>query len=381
MKKIKLIVFLLSFGLTITQAQINNGVMKFNEQRRPQKREIITIPDVNGFKVLKCDFHMHTVFSDGMVWPNMRLQEVQEEGLDAFSITDHVESHPHSNEIIPDNDRAYELLKNEAQKSNIILIKGAEISRITPPGHFNAIFTGNVADYITDKSHEKDREALLKPFHQGAFVFWNHPGWKPNIEESYEWNDFVNDLYKNKALQGIEVINKFGFHMKALDWGIDKGLTIMGSSDAHDLIKNYFDFNQYYIHRTMTLVFAKDRTEASMREALNAGRTVAWASKYLVGREEHVRNLFNVCVELMSSHYSEVTKDGQSINYYEIRNKSDLYFDLELRSGKATDKIILYPRSAQLISAESGQNSLTYEVMTTYVRSDKHLMVDLLLNK
>ncbi len=298
MRKFKLILSLLSFSLTIAHAQINDGVMRFDEQRSPQRSGIITIPDVNGYKVLKCDFHMHTVFSDGTVWPNIRLQEVWEEGLDAFSITDHIEGHPHSNEVITDNNRPYELLKSEAQKNNVILIKGAEISRLTPPGHFNAIFTGDLSDYITDRStNEKDREALLKASNQGAFVFWNHPGWRLNIEGSYEWIDFVNELYINKALHGIEVFNGFGFHMKALDWCIDKGLTVMGSSDSHNLIKNTYDIDHDFIHRTMTLVFAKDRTESSIREALLAGRTVAWAGKYLAGKQEHVHNLFDACVE------------------------------------------------------------------------------------
>ena len=375
-----MILVMLALSLTYIQAQINDGVMRFDEQRRPQKRRIITIPDVNGYKVLKCDFHMHTVFSDGTVWPNIRLQEVWEEGLDAFSITDHVESHAHSNEVIPDNNRAFELLKNDARKNNIILIKGAEMSRITPPGHFNAIFAGDISGYITDRgTNEKDMEALLKAKNQGAFVFWNHPGWKTNIEGSYEWIRFVDDLYKNKAIQGIEVINGFGFHMKALDWCIDKGLTVMGTSDSHSPIKDSYDFERDYIHRTMTLVFARERTEASVREALNAGRTVAWAGKYLAGKEEHIHNLFNASVELTSVHYTEVAKDGKSANYYEIKNNSDLYFELVLQSGKAPAKIILYPRSSQIVSAESGQSRLTYEVITTYVRSDKHLIVDLLL--
>jgi 3',5'-nucleoside bisphosphate phosphatase len=378
MKRLNLILPLLLLGLTIAQAQVSKGVMRFDEQRIQKKRETITIPDVNGYKVLKCDFHMHTVFSDGTVGPNIRLQEVWEEGLDAFSITDHVESHVHKNEVITDNNRAYELLISEAQKNNIILVKGAEISRKTPPGHFNAIFTGDLSGYITDRStNEKDREAVLKASNQDAFIFWNHPGWKTNIEGSYEWIDFVDDLYKNKALHGMEVINGFGFHMKALDWCIDKGLTIMGSSDSHNLVKSTYDVDRSYIHRTMTLVLAKERSEASIKEALIAGRTVAWASKYLAGKEEHVRSLFNACVDLMPSHYSEPIKDGTPTDYYEIKNKSDLYFDLELRNGKGTGKIILYPHSTQLISAESGQSSLTYEVITSYVRSDKHLVVDL----
>jgi len=344
------------------------------------QRKIVNLPDLPGYVTLKCDFHMHTVFSDGTVWPGIRLQEAWEEGLDAFSITDHVEYKPHKNEVISDNNDGYELIRNEAIKSNITLIKGTELTRNTPPGHINALFIGDASGYIETTSNEADKEAVLKAVSQGAFIFWNHPGWKTNIEGSYEWIDFVDELYKGKAIHGIEVFNGFGFHMKALDWCVDKGLTVIGSSDAHNLIKHTYDIDKDYVHRTMTLILAKDRSAESIREALNDGRTIAWASKFLAGKEENVRNLVNACVKIMPSHYSDGTRKNSGIvtNYYEIKNLSDLYFELELESGNTTNKkIILYPGSSQLVSAASGQNSLTYEVVTTFVRSDKHLVIDL----
>lgn len=377
MQKFNLILSVFLLLSTIARTQVNKGVMLFEEQRNSPKRTIITIPDVNGHKVLKCDFHMHTVFSDGTVWPNIRLQEAWGEGLDAIALTDHMEGHPHRNEVSTDNNLPHELIRNEATKNNIILIKGTEVTRQTPPGHFNAIFAGDVSGYVTDNStNEKDRDAVMKAASQNAFIFWNHPGWKPNIEGSYEWIPFVDDIYKNKALHGIEVFNGFGFHMKALDWCIDKGLTVMGNSDVHNLIKHTYDLEHDYMHRTMTLVFAGERSAESIREALEAGRTVAWAGKYLAGKEENVRNLFNACVVIGRSHYSEKLKTGVLMKYYEITNISDLYFELVLKSGKATNKIILFPGSSQLISAESGQSSLGYEVVTAFIRSDKHLVVE-----
>ena len=39
----------------------------------PTERTIV-FPDVPGFKVLKCDLHTHSVFSDGSVWPSIRVQ-------------------------------------------------------------------------------------------------------------------------------------------------------------------------------------------------------------------------------------------------------------------------------------------------------------------
>jgi hypothetical protein len=80
-------------------------------------------------------------------------------------------------------------------------------------------------------------------------------------------------------------------------------------------------------------------------------------------------------VELSPSHYTEVKANGNKTNWYEIRNNSDLYFELELKEGNGTRHVVLYPRAAQLISAPAGTTSLTYEVTSTYVRSDTHLSV------
>jgi hypothetical protein len=365
---------LISFTFLAQAQEISNGVMKLDELRKPAYREIINIPEVNGYQVLKCDFHTHTVFSDGLVWPNIRAQEAWEEGLDAMALTEHIEYHPHKDYVEVNHNRSHELIENLSKRNNVLLIKGTEITRQTPPGHFNAIFIGDASSYIEDNVSEKDWEAVMKAADQNAFIFWNHPGWKPNIEGSYEWLPFLEDLRKKNALHGIEVINGFGFHMKALDWCVDKGLTVMGTSDIHNLIGHDYDRSRKYVHRTMTLVMAKERTPESIREALDAGRTVAWASKYLAGKEENVKNLFNACVKLMPSHYSQ-EKNGVRTNFYEIQNKSDLYFELELTSGKGTQKITLCPMSSQLLSAEAGQQSLSYDVTNAYVRSDKFLNI------
>lgn len=125
----------------------------------------------------------------------------------------------------------------------------------------------------------------------------------------------------------------------------------------------------------MTLVLAKERNPQSLREALDAGRTVAWASKYLLGKEEHVRSLFEAAVAFAPSHYTEVKSNGKATHYHQITNKSDLYFELELTEGSGTRRIVLHPRSSQLISTPSDTGSLTYEVVTTYIRSDQHLSV------
>ncbi len=380
-RNLLLIGFLLIPILAFSQIREVQGMKYLDENKRPVFRGNVIIPNVGEYHVLKCDFHTHTVFSDGHVWPNVRNQEVWEEGLDSYAITDHVEYTPHKADVNVNHNRGYELLKESADKSNLILVKGTEITRNTPPGHFNAIYINDASGFIEDRAtNEHDKAAVMKAAEQDAFIFWNHPGWQPGIEGSYEWIPFVDDLYKNKALHGIEVVNGFGIHIKALDWCLDKGLTVMGTSDIHNLVAHDYDLSKDYVHRTMTLVMAKERSAESIREALDEGRTVAWASKYLLGKEENVRNLFYSCVELMPSHYTEVRNNGIKINHYEIRNNSDLYFELSLTDGSTNKNVTLYPRSTQLITANEEAASLTGEVVSTYVRSDQHLKVNFPLN-
>ena len=53
----------------------------------------IDLPSVDGFNAYTADLHMHTIYSDAQVTPEMRVYEAYLEGLDILAITDH-HSHP-----------------------------------------------------------------------------------------------------------------------------------------------------------------------------------------------------------------------------------------------------------------------------------------------
>lgn len=363
------------------QAQTDDGIMRLAEFAYPVKRQHVSIPEVNGFQVLKCDFHMHTVFTDGHVWPNVRVQEAWREGLDVISYTEHMEYNPHSADVKVDHNRSHDLAVNLANENNIRLIKGTEITRKTPPGHFNALFIKDANKLVSDNDSTLDQQAIDSAFEQNAFIFWNHPGWKVNkIPGSYEWIDFVEKMYQEKKLHGIEVVNGLGFHKKALDWALDRNLTIIGNTDIHNLVAHDYNIGQEGVHRTMTLVMARDKSAESIREALDAGRTVAWSSKYLFGKEENVRDLANACIEVTSSFYEKTNANTNNVTkYYEIKNNSDLYFELVLKEGNGTRRIVLYPESTQILTAPAGQTKLSYEIVSTFIRSDQHLQFDITL--
>jgi 3',5'-nucleoside bisphosphate phosphatase len=55
-------------------------VMHYNATAQV-KKDSIRLPDIPGYITLKCDFHMHTVFSDGHVWPSFRVNEAERESV------------------------------------------------------------------------------------------------------------------------------------------------------------------------------------------------------------------------------------------------------------------------------------------------------------
>jgi hypothetical protein len=104
------------------------------------QRKIVNLPDLPGYVTLKCDFHLHTVFSDGNVWPTVRVGEAFRDGLDAIAITDHIEYTPKEDYLPVDHNAAWEIAEKTARDFNLILVHGAEITRKMPPGHMNALF-------------------------------------------------------------------------------------------------------------------------------------------------------------------------------------------------------------------------------------------------
>lgn len=282
-----------------------------------QSRHIINIPDLPGYTTLKCDFHMHTVFSDGTVWPTERVKEAWFEGLDAISITDHIEYRPHSKDVVADHNRSFDIAEPLARQMDIILIKGAEITRSMPPGHLNALFITN-----TNLLDRQDvNEALKEARAQGAFIFWNHPGWKKQQPETTKWWPEHTSYLKNDLLHGIEVYNSTEFYPEAIDWANQKKLTVLCNSDVHG------PMNTNGGHRPITLVFAKSRTAGGIKEALFAGRTLAYFGNTLVGKTEFLEPLFFNSLEY-TSEALEIKNEESKIVY--IRNNSDIDYELEL---------------------------------------------------
>ncbi len=282
----------------------------------------IYFPDIQGFVTVKADLHIHTVFSDGSVWPNIRIEEALRDSLDIVSMTEHIEYQPHKKDIPnPDLNRSFEVAQQAARPyPSLLVVNGTEITRALPPGHNNAIFIEDANKLKIEDPMEVFREANR----QGAFVFWNHPNWIAQQRDGIATiSDMQKQLVKEGLLHGIEVINDLTYSAEALQIALDYNLTIMGTSDVHGLV----DW-QYKVpeggHRPITLVFAKEKTPESIKEALKAGRTVAWFENLLVGRNEYLQPLIEASLVVSKVQYQGIS----SVVDVFIENHSEVDFIL-----------------------------------------------------
>lgn len=334
------------------------------------QRKVLNIPDIPGYVTLKCDFHMHTVFSDGNVWPVIRVNEAWRDGLDVISITDHIEYTPHKNTIPRNHNAAWDICQSAAQERNIILIHGAEITRSMPPGHLNALFITDAAPLDTSDF----MVAIETAVKQGAFIEWNHPGWKRQEKDGIpKFYPVHRELISKGWLHGIEYFNEKEFYPLVFDMCRDNKLALMGNSDVHGAISESYTVPDYP-QRPMTLVFAKARTEEAVKEALFAGRTAVWYGNYLAGFEQYTAPIFRAAVSVGAPYRN----DGKSI-WFEITNRSDLPMNLTGGPEGAPSDLYIPAGSAVMVKADKKflDQPLRYQVSNIITGNGTVLSADL----
>jgi 3',5'-nucleoside bisphosphate phosphatase len=308
---------------------------------RAAERRGLPVPDLPGLKTLKGDFHLHTVFSDGDVWPTVHVREAWRDGLDAVALTDHVEYQPHAADVGTDLRRPYDLARDLANQLGIILIPGVEITRPAPgttspwpvgSAHFNVLFVRDPAALVRPDLLDALRAARA----QDAFVFWNHPGFMGTLEP--RWHAHVDQAWREGLFQGMELVNGEDFYPAAWPWIEEKKLTILANSDYHVPTPPRGTGPP----RPVTLVFARAADAEGVREALLARRTAAWLGDELWGAEEHLRGLWQAAVEPAPARLDG--RAGQAL-VLRLRNASAIPF--RLRVLRSPEWLHAEPATAQ----------------------------------
>jgi len=339
-----------------------------------QTRTPLDIPDVSGYKVLKCDFHMHTVFSDGEVWPTVRVREAWAEGLDAIAITDHDIYNPHRDDVKLDLWRPYRIAQPLAEQMGILLAPGVEITRGNL--HFNAIF---VKDPTVFAGLDL-LAALRKAREQDAFVFWNHPGWKGTAQ----WWPPIDAAYREGLLQAIEVVNDTTVYAESYPWVGEKKLGIVANSDIHSPVP----VGQAGRKRPVTLAFVKTADLEGLRDALVAHRSAAWLGEEVWGPEALLKGLWDSGVKPAGGN---LTCAAGVRTVLQLRNLSAVPFRVKilrqpewlgLRGGEiAAQHITAWPAGVSK-QAPKGEHQVTLEVEITnlHVAPEKNVTAALPLH-
>ena len=356
-KSLFLMMALLSWGALSAQTQPENSDDRVACYRMMSGvRKVISIPDIDGYKTFKCDFHTHTVYADAHVSPEGRVQEDWYDGLDVMAMTEHVGVHKTGIDM-PDRNVPIVKAKAEGAKFGMIVIPGVEITRAKPFGHMNFLFvkdanvfsedrymTDKDGEYLTDdlgrkiNNDETLQDDIAAALEQDCFIQWNHPGWPDRKCDMY---DIHKDMLAKGQIHAVEICNHQEWYPKVLDWFDEYHIPMTANTDQHSPI----DYNYGHVIRPMTLVFAKEYTMESIREAMFAGRMVAFWDQTLAGDATWLEQLVH--------HSLQVRVIDAAKGRIEVTNISDIRF--ETMYGTHMNPVILYPRSAIIMTVKKGQ--------------------------
>ena len=400
MKKLTALILVLltasaAFAQNYFQDPKNSEMLRYGKRRLSIRKEIL-LPQVNGYKVYKADLHTHTIYSDGQVLPKFRVREAWRDGLDVMAVTEHIEHRPVEETMVkymekyvddrypkaknnriggkysPDEDGVMVDLnfsvkeaQTVAKQYGLTIIPGSEITRSgSKIGHFNALFTTDNNLIYDDDPLTSIRNAKA----QGAMVMHNHPGGK---KTSLDYTEVEKAAYDEGLIDGVEVMNGMEFYPKYIERAQEKGLFVSANTDEHTATS--FDFGSRGYLRPMTLILARDKSLESLREALEAKRTLALAFDNLCGEEQLLKDFFTASIrtELLDV-------NGKGVATVLVTNCTSVSYVVRLADGM---QIPLDSFTTVSLTSAPKAKTLKFEVLNMWTGVDIHPIIELELNK
>lgn len=233
-----------AFALSVAVSVVAGTALDAAPSRAPTFR--------GGYRVLECDFHAHTRFSDGFLSPFDLVLQADRRGLDALAITEH-------NIIFPGlMGRWFSRLT-----AGPLILVGEEVT--TGGYHLHGIG-------LTERIHAGDplRQVIDDIHRQGGVVIAAHP-------VKRFWENFTPELDR---IDAAEVMHPLAYGTGRGSWRWEEmrdfyeqarasghRLTAIGASDYH--------FGSP-LGVCRTLVFARSETEDGVLDALKEGHTVVF---------------------------------------------------------------------------------------------------------
>ena len=348
MKKALFVTLLLFFAFGVHSVSLAGPHASRVLYNRVTKRTNFVLPQVDGLNCYTADLHVHSMFSDGEVSPEERVKEAWIDGLDIMAMTDHIETrrqersmlkflkgyspdgqgfqdintrcsrgvHADERGIPSDMNYSANLAMKTAKRyyPEVTVIKGIEISREPVHiGHYCALWTkDNNAIYSVD-----DAQAIRNAKAQGALITHNHPGWE---RKSTDYTEFEKKVYAEGLIDGVEISNSRNFYPEIVGRAIEKKLYMVSATDIHATSASIFGKENFY--RDMTLIFAKDKSEKSLRKALLSQKTLGYCGGYVIGEKTLLTKFFNASVTAI------LRKEGTKHYYITLVNNTSFDYNI-----------------------------------------------------
>ncbi|BBE33325.1 Sb-PDE family phosphodiesterase [Sphingosinicella microcystinivorans] len=387
--------FAMRFKTTVVSALLTCSVfvLPANAADLQDTRKIAFPVAQDGSHVLVVDTHTHSVFSDGSVWPNIRVSEAVQSGLDMLTVTEHIDYQPKFADLPNlDRNRAFEVTHEAAASGapEILVVNGVEIAQPdaslgTYSGHFNAIFLNDANALLLPTRKNLPprvdwRKAVQGAKAQDAVIIWNHSWWDQGRTEP---QTFHQALLDGKVIDGLEVANADQYSESAFRFALDHDMAIVGGSDLHSTQQSFFDRTGIE-QRTSTLVLAENKTEAAIKQAFLSRRTVALYNHTLIGRERDVRPIVEGALTL---HVVSISQPGDPFGFGRIalRNASSSPFSLRrigddtIMDAGALITVPVYGEVVLAFKSKAGEQrpTMSFEVLNAQIEPHTPLRITL----
>jgi len=330
--------------LTYTMLYVGEFVIKVNFTYKESKAVILYCLDKDMIKLkpLKGDLHMHTIYSDGKRTPLAMCLSSMESGMDFISITDH------------DNyNGSLQAIKNvEEANLDILVLPGEEVTvgngDTSGNGHMLSINSNkSIDDQRKDTAvYEKELEEItqnikkelsgknIESVHYAKNIWvinkikeakgisiLCHPKWLYHNSKYHLHQPLYKEMLKNSTIDCVEVVGDIDKieelnNMTYLTYmeikNKHKYLAPIANTDAHD--------SDHDAGERFTIVFAKEKTNEGIVEAIKEGFTCAVLKR---GDKEHQ---FIANSDL--AHYAYFLIQEYFPKHQKLRNKlAKLYLD------------------------------------------------------
>jgi hypothetical protein len=234
----------------------------------------------------------------------------------------------------------------------------------------------------------QDENALFAPFdtamerarQQGCLNIWAHPGpqWRPLPEKFLQMGWLHGVEIRNTVTAGRSNLEEFRgryFYPQVADWGKEKQLALIASSDVHSPAQ----FERIPGKpRDFTLLLVRERSPEAVREAILAKRTMAWFEGMLWGRA--------VDLELLARHslsISALPGNGRTQSV-RVRNASSFPFEIQFKAAQQgwslPGRILTVPPLGTIVlpaSRDASQRSASLPVTLTNMFTSRQSNVEL----